>query len=227
MTRPIRPATFPLVLANIETRGKVLTRVKPLGRVLLLNEAQTQRDRIEERWNLWESRWADTNAIVWQRDGIEHIGTWKREILPARRRRWQDSQAVAVWLRIDEVDCLFVVTHFPSKAWTMMPWRRRGWRRARTALVDFVNDIVAAHPELEHASTVVGADFNRSNTDWGLPGFKRTVGLVTYHARGHYDQIFTRGPIELKRARARRLGSPHRSVTATLTIHPPAQEAAA
>lgn len=224
MTRPVRSATFPLVLANIETRGRVLTRVKPLGRVLLLNEAQTQRDRID-RWGLWEARWADTNAIAWRRQGIEHVGTWRREILPARRGRWQDSQAVAVWLRVDGIDCLLVATHFPSKAWTTMPWRRPGWQRARAELVGFVDDIVAAHPELEHAATIIAADFNRGKTDWGLPGYRRTVGLVTYGRRGRYDQIFTRGPVELDSARARRLGSPHRSVTATLTIRP-AQEAA-
>lgn len=227
----IDPIVVTFVLANIETRARVLTRVKPLGQVLLLNEAQTQRRRIKRRWKLWRSRWADTNAIVWQRAGTQHVRTWRREILPARRGRWQDSHALAVWLRIDGIDVLWFLTHFPSKAWTMMPWRRKAWRAAHRELIAFIEDvtaeIAAERFDLADIPTVVAGDFNRAKTNWGLPGFDRTVGMVTYGRSGHYDQVFTRGPIELQTARTRELGSPHRSVTGTLTIHPPAQEAAA
>lgn len=235
MTRPTRSATVRVVLANVENSRSTLTNVPPHGDVLLLNEVRPFR-RWVKRWKQWRSRFADTNAIVW-REGIEHVETWRRQILPAKRGRWQDSWAVASWLVVDGIDCLFVGTHFPSKAWTTMPWRRKGWRIAEDELMEFVDDVVAeivrgrpatrrrparaARPDLAGIPVVLGLDTNRGSMDWTFEGFDRTVAPVTYGRRGHYDQIFTRGPVELERARARRLGSPHRSPVATLKISTP------
>lgn len=220
-----RPATFTIALANIENRDAVLANVQPLGRVLLLNECKPQRERIKQ-WPDWGSRFADTNAVAWQRHGVEHVQSWRREILRENGRRWQDSHAIATWLRIDEADSLVVATHFPSKAFTTMPWRREGWYEARRNLLDFVDDIDRDNPELAGAPTIIGGDFNRRRADWSLGDFQRTVGLVTYGRDGHYDQIFTRGLVAVAEPRARRLGSPHRTVTATFTIHATQQDAA-
>lgn len=214
--------TFDLVLANVENTAATLANVKPHGDVLLLNEVKPFRRRIKRRWVRWRSRFADTNAILWKHGGTLHAQTWRRQILPAKRGRWQDSWALAVHLRIKGHDCLFVVTHFPSKAFTTMPWRRKGWRTAKVELERFVDDVCAeiaeAFPYNSNMPVILGGDFNRGRTDWNLRGFRLSAAPVTYGRRGRYDRVFTRGPVEVFGVRARRLGSPHRTVTAQVHI---------
>lgn len=213
-----KSATFDLVLANIENSGSTLRMVRKYGRVLLINECKPQYNYIK-RWSKWNSRFADTNAVIWQRENIEFVHRWRREILVEKGKLWQDSHAIATHLRVDGVDVLFVVTHFPSKAFTTMSWRRPGWYACRRNLIDFINDIQRNYPKLDGAAVIVGADFNRASRRWKLGNFTRRVGLVTYGSRGHYDQIFTRGPVVTAGSRARRLGSPHRTITTRVTVY--------
>jgi hypothetical protein len=208
-------------LANLHYQVSALREVQRGTRILALNEASNLRNGIKADPK-WQSRWADTNALCWRTGTAIELRTWRREILReggSGDRRWEDSWAVAVLLKFpDGSRALFVVTHFPSKAWTVWPWRREPWKRARANTLDFIADIQRNHYSTHKVPVILCGDFNRGFELWRFKGFRREAAPVTFGKRGRYDQIHTQGKADIQDVSTIETTSDHRAVRGLLTL---------
>jgi hypothetical protein len=206
------------VHANVHGIDSATLKAAERADVLHLNESRPVADTLRKMAPAWAHRHAASNAIAWRRNRFAALGTWRREVLAAKPGPfgWQSSVALAVLLVDRHTGQLVIhaVTHWPSKAWTVWPWRRKAWRRARRNTRLFV-DSIRAEKGLAHVPVLLSLDGN-SGSDWTMHSL-RMVASPRTHGLGRYDRWLAGGPVSVSDVVAFRTGSDHKAVAVNVT----------
>lgn len=212
--------SYRLVHANVHGLDFAVRRAAEQADVLALNESTPTEDQLDRLSLEWSHRRAASNVLAWRGDLFTEIMHWREEILEAKPGifGWKSSHAIAVYLDDDDTHerVLQVCTHFPSKAFTSLPWRRKAWREARRNLRLFVDRIQAEH-DIAHVPVIVTLDGNRTSR-WEMYGFRTEARPVTFGPTGRYDRILARGSVNINHIATFRTGSDHKAVSAKVEL---------
>lgn len=206
------------VHANIHGLDRAARVVlKRLPAVAAFNEVRPALDVLRNRPE-YRHRRAGSNAITWRVSRFTRVGNWRQEIVAERsgERGWQNSEAVAVLLadRSTGKRVLHVVTHMPSKAWTVWPWRRTAWHIASDNLRQFIRDIRAEVGR--RVPVVVSMDGNRGGR-WSFGRFITAARPITFGRWGRYDRVFVKRAV-VREVKTFATGSDHLAVSGRVVI---------
>jgi len=211
----LKAVEYDITHANVHYLDSALQQALAEVEVAHLNEMSDNMDAED-----WRFVRRGSNAIGWRKSApIERIASWSRTILEAgqddKGREWKSSECVAVLLKIAGKQVLHVVTHFPSKAFTTLRWRRRAWNRAKRGLLKFLADIYKAIGKV--VPTVLSFDTNRGGR-WILRRYRLAAYIPTF-GKAVYDRIFLRGKrIRIKWLRAFKTTSDHKALRGRVVV---------
>jgi hypothetical protein len=202
------------VHANVHGIDSAVRVAAARADILHLNESHPDEDVLDQMSPEWGHRRAESNAIAWRTSLFNFEGqVWRREVLAAKPGRfgWQASEALAVVLEDRKTGhwVLHAVTHWPSQAFTVRPWRRKAWARAKRNTRLFI-DTIQERNGLTDVPVLFSVDGNNGGT-WHMLNL-RTVAAPRTHGRGRYDRWLARGNVKTSGVDAFRTGSDHLAV---------------